>query len=365
MNKMKKITFFIFLAVSVILILFLLWYNSLPNLSITVRDSRYSFFSYEINGTLYFTRSNGVYKIEEGKKAEHIVDTNGKEVSIYISSQNETIYIVDYTSNIVINQYDLNGNINNVPLLLSSDDFKFYKADGNVLIGKKESSINTCKVIGYDVENDLQSSTIDAIEYDDNQVSFCIREGEILNYSFKSTSSDFIGVSSSQIAYMDKFYHPEIYIINFLNSTETKIELYNYIQNGYYVFGCLNDNTISAIVTDTSGFFFDKINVEGNTSTLKYHNYDSCIFIDSKSGEIKYQHKFSRFERIIYIDGDKVITYFKGKYLTYSLFDWKVIDTKSAPEIKNGGSYTFEICGNYIFVFDDNSGELLNTIDIT
>ena len=36
----------------------------------------------------------------------------------------------------------------------------------------------------------------------------------------------------------------------------------------------------------------------------------------------------------------------------------------TVDEIKEGGSYTFESCGDYIFVFDNNSGELLNTINI-
>ena len=63
-------------------------------------------------------------------------------------------------------------------------------------------------------------------------------------------------------------------------------------------------------------------------------------------------------------NSQKAITYYKGKYLTYSLEDWSLIKKQSVDEIKEGGSYTFESCGDYIFVFDNNSGELLNTINI-
>ena len=58
------------------------------------------------------------------------------------------------------------------------------------------------------------------------------------------------------------------------------------------------------------------------------------------------------------------MTYYKGHYLTYDLNNWKVIRKQDADEIKNGGSYTFETCGDYIFVFDDDSGDLLNMISI-
>ncbi len=357
MSKKKKIFFFIFLVVSIILFSFLLWYNSLPDLSLNLRDSRFSISSYEANGTLYFIRSDGVYKAEEGKSVQHIIEKNCNDASFYVSKEKQTIYVMKHR---ILNQYDFNGNTQYAPIALP-EDFQFYRANDNVLIGKNES-IDTSKVIEYDVENDLQNIMIDAVKYDNAQASFCIMEDEILNHSFKSMQSRLIGISGYHIAYVDEFYHPEINVINCKDSSEKTIKLYNYNQKGYYTFGFFNGNTISAITTNTSGFFFDKINVTGNTSTLKYHNYDSYIVFDSESGEVKYQHNFSRFERVIYVDDKKAITYSKEKYITYSLDDFKVIDTKTATEIKSGGSYTFEICGNYIFVFDDGSGELLNKI---
>ena len=84
-------------------------------------------------------------------------------------------------------------------------------------------------------------------------------------------------------------------------------------------------------------------------------NYETSHFEEKKT---------KNHERIIYANSQKAITYYKGKYLTYSLEDWSLIKKQSVDEIKEGGSYTFESCGDYIFVFDNNSGELLNTINI-
>lgn len=63
-------------------------------------------------------------------------------------------------------------------------------------------------------------------------------------------------------------------------------------------------------------------------------------------------------------DYEIAMTYYNGKYRTYDLNDWHLISKQTADEIQNDGSYTFESCGDYVFVFDDNSGNLLNTIDV-
>ena len=86
------------------------------------------------------------------------------------------------------------------------------------------------------------------------------------------------------------------------------------------------------------------------------HHYNDVLFIFSKddfSSPIEYNTR--TFERIIYADNEKAITYYNGKYITYSLEHWKKINKQNADEIKEGGSYTFDVCGEYIFVFDENT----------
>ncbi|MDE5937120.1 MAG: hypothetical protein K2G83_06925, partial [Ruminococcus sp.] len=100
----------------------------------------------------------------------------------------------------------MNGDIKNTPILLPFDDFQFYKVDSSILIGKQKIGINTYKFVGYDFENGFQSITIDAFEYDNDNISFLSRKNEMLNFLFKSAMTDFIGVNDIQIVYMNTFY---------------------------------------------------------------------------------------------------------------------------------------------------------------
>ena len=96
---------------------------------------------------------------------------------------------------------------------------------------------------------------------------------------------------------------------------------------------------------------------------LEYHYHDTYVKVNTADFKVQ-RHKTRKFERIIYADDKKVVTYYNGKYITYSTDDWKVTDEKKADEIKNGGKYTFEACGEYIFVFDDDTGECINRIKV-
>ena len=96
---------------------------------------------------------------------------------------------------------------------------------------------------------------------------------------------------------------------------------------------------------------------------LDNHDYDAYIKVNTDDFKVQ-RHKTRKFERIIYADDKKVVTYYNGKYITYSTDDWKVTDEKKADEIKNGGKYTFEACGEYVFVFDDDTGKCINRIKV-
>ncbi len=103
----------------------------------------------------------------------------------------------------------------------------------------------------------------------------------------------------------------------------------------------------------------------GNFDDMKGHKNDNLCIYDIQNHELSAVYKTHRHERIIYADDYKAVTYYKGKYLFRSLDDWSITSKLPADEIKRGGSYTFDSCGDYIFVFDTESGELLNKVNIS
>lgn len=96
---------------------------------------------------------------------------------------------------------------------------------------------------------------------------------------------------------------------------------------------------------------------------LEYHYHDTYVKVNTNDFKVQ-RHKTRKFERIIYVSDNKVVTYYSGKYVTYSADEWKVTDENNADEIKDGGKYTFEACGEYVFVFDDDTGECINRIKV-
>lgn len=129
------------------------------------------------------------------------------------------------------------------------------------------------------------------------------------------------------------------------------------------------DYTVSYCDDKTLAFAVAAINSEPGASfldpsQLKNHDCDSVYIYDVQSRERKDKHDFRTFERVIGISADHVVTYYKGKYLIYSRDDWKVVSEKDADEISKDGKYYFEVCGEYVFVFDDDTGECINRIKV-
>lgn len=129
------------------------------------------------------------------------------------------------------------------------------------------------------------------------------------------------------------------------------------------------DYTVSYCDDKTLAFAVTAINSEPgdsfpDPSELKNHGCDSVFTYDVQSGERKGKHDFRTFERVIGISADRVVTYYKGSYLTYSRDDWKVVSEQKADEIKKDSKYYFETCGGYIFVFDDDTGKCINRIKV-
>ncbi len=101
---------------------------------------------------------------------------------------------------------------------------------------------------------------------------------------------------------------------------------------------------------------------------MQFHENDVLLCYDKKWFRQEYKIYTKTFERVLYTDGEKVITYYDEDFITYQIDSihgkLEKLDSKKAEGIETGCSYTVEQCKDYIFVFDDESGEMVNKIYI-
>ncbi len=102
---------------------------------------------------------------------------------------------------------------------------------------------------------------------------------------------------------------------------------------------------------------------ESYSSDLNTHQYDVLTVYDMKTKEAK-NFKTQKGEKIIYADEDNIITHYKNSCITYSIVDFKKVKEKTMDKLKSGGSYVFTVCGEYIWLFDEGSGELVEKIPV-
>ena len=67
--------------------------------------------------------------------------------------------------------------------------------------------------------------------------------------------------------------------------------------------------------------------------------------------------------KIITINGSRYIAFEDGKLLICDNKTLEKLDEYKPDGLKEGGKYTFETCGEYVFVFDDDTGECINRVE--
>lgn len=366
-----------------ILLLFLVKpiYRRTLNISIICNNTNQR--TYYDGENYYYLQADGIYlNSDEDKKLISVFDC----IQFLVKENN--IYCLTVESNVC------QMRIFDITSLQEIDTIYFSESEGRVyLLGITDKTLIYCyydkdikkiNIVSYDIlskvkKNDLSKNFFDTSEIlyytDDDLFLASYNSGSIfskqsinkIGFNYKVSSEIFGFVGSTKLLYTDNVNLSNIYIYDFLTDelvksnisdnskiSNCKIQL-SYIDKSIDTFALIG-NSASPFIFEGGDFNF--------SNQLKYHNHDVLTIFDSGNGNIMQEKSFKTFERILYIDNEKVITYRNGKYLFYDLDNWDLIRKLSADEIKNGGFYTFEICGDYIFVFDDNSGELLNKISV-
>ena len=312
-------------------------------------------------GNYYYTLNNEIYCNEKC-----VLSSKGKKL---IYANNKAIFVY---SNEVITEYDSDFSIiSEYPI--SSDIINFAVSDNELIYVSSDMS---CHVLNLSSRNEIKpfdiislSDEIEVMSYHEfkickskNNDSIAIFLNNKLLYSnFKKYAERFVYLDNERMIYTSKTNTSTInlYLYVFANNSITKQAS---LPTDFGIITFLNSN-------DDPIFIGSEYPTDPNLSLkdsnkLVNHKSDCIVCIEKNSLKSKIEHFTKKYEKAIYVDSEKAITYYKGKYLTYSLNDWKVTDKQSASEIKEGGSYNFVACGDHIFVFDNDSDELLDKIPI-
>ncbi len=257
------------------------------------------------------------------------------------------------SSSIRLYQISDDDNINLVPINYSliyeteSPGFKLYKY---------ECDYGGCLYFDYGSDN-----------YYDSYFAYDLNYNNLIKS--KTLSYDLLHVEKDEAIYADirssvKDYTEYSFENNTINEYELDIE--NSFDGFFPNMAFYSDeNTIISVAQSvTHNRIIGRHPPVSYSDEMQFHLNDMLYIFDTDNFSNPVRFKTKTFERIIYADKEIAITYYNGKYITYSLENWKKIGRQKADEIEKGGSYSFESCGDYIFVFDDNTGEMINKIVI-
>jgi hypothetical protein len=334
--------------------------------NINVINSDFSENKIEVNGSLYCINRNGIHSINEDIENECLLPFNTENSKAFFSSDKSSIYICENDNNRTkITQYDFQGKLISGPAVLELPTENIYAVENEVVYGIISEEDNI-KIVTFDMQGIKKDIDLNKYEYTDDVFMFLGDQDRTYYSLITDSSSKYIGRNKNLVIYLKHNYSPELKIIDLDSNNIVNVELGEKF-SAYHSFSTIKGNSVCTVMTKTHSTIElgSGHSNNGDISSLKRHEYDIYALIDIDNGTISKQHKTRKCEKIIYADTEKIITYYQGKYITYSTENWKKIDSQKAPEIKKNGSYTFETCGNYVFVFDNNTSEVINKISIT
>lgn len=321
----------------------------------------------QIGNDYYYTGKDGVYRYGE---SEPFIKT---EESLLLTSCNECLYVCN-SENGSIKIYTPKGEMTDeINLDTAITSFTVYNDSVIYVDEEKELYVQNEAV---DFENDVVFLSETEVIYSEMNNFYCFKYEYVDGVSIYSKESN-----KPILKYCDEYSG----FIPFINDDKVIISDSAYRSRvSFYRYSLSNMSCQGSVMLPLANYIPFYVHSESNkiiyagtiepnnphvslieAKQLKYHIEDSVLIIDTDSLEIEKRHDTKKYERILYADTEKAITYYKGNYCTYSMSDWELLEKQSAREIKNGGSYSFEVCGDLLFVFDEESSELVNTIDIT
>lgn len=379
---MRKILRWVLIIICLNLLLLLIKpvYRRTLDISITCNNTNQK--TYYDGKNYYYLQPDGIYL--KSYKNEKLISVSN---CIQFVAKKNNIYCLTVNTDLdkyILKIFDTNSLHEIDKIYFSKPEYpRLLGINGQSLIYFYYNNKNNIKCSSYDIlnkkKNDLSEEFVNTSEISyfnnnnlfvaiDNSKSVFSQQGiNKIHFNYKFCTEMFGFVNSNKLLYTDNTNINNIYIYDILADelTKSKIPYNSKIKNCEIQLSYVDKSVDNFILVGNSASPFFMEGGDFNSSNqLKYHNHDTLTIFNSENLNIIKEKSFKTFERILYVDNEKAITYYNGKYLFYDSDNWDLICKLSADEIKNGGSYTFETCGDYIFVFDDNTGELINRISI-
>ena len=379
MRHKYKLKIFIF-AIVLCIVLLLLKPIYRRTLDIKIHPTDSNEYVYCFDDTYYYLQPDGIYEFDDSNQnkiielincKQFIVDSKYIYCLIMDSSEKYNITVYNKNNSNEIKNFKLTDK--NINLLGISDNKLIYCHWNNDSSKKDMVFFDISNGEKTDIENDIENYGDVSIYKNDSiktasiysEALFSMQDGNKFNCN-DGWSSTVIGLINNTIIYTYNINLSEIILLDTKNNIENSIHIAHdsKVRGAESLLFNINEEQNKFVLAGNKASpFFLEAYID-SSDELKYHKYDVVAVFDSTHCSLINEKTFRTFERVIGVNDDKVMTYYKGHYLTYDLNNWEVIQKQDADEIKNGGSYTFETCGDYIFVFDDDSGDLLNMISI-
>ncbi len=386
---MKKLMCSLIL-ISVIISISVLSFFS-PNLSLHITNlyNGESIVS-EIDGQYFCLQDNALYKLNDNGIEKIYTFSNEHYDKAYIKTYHNCIWAMFHHSEDELFVFASSGELLNHFIVPYSDYKQKYSSDFMVdsdtiyFLGFNNITVTSIKgnnldPVSVDFKSTYDNNDINISKYSNHLVD-CYKitntfSPAYTSYSIHNSSTDeWINSNSSIEMLFDdsnnaiSYFYMQKQLINFVyqpiskeakQQTTSEITYHNNCPDNPFFY---RSNSKMMILTSN---VISEYPPYGNFDDMKGHKNDNLCIYDIQNHELSAVYKTHRHERIIYADDYKAVTYYKGKYLFRSLDDWSITSKLPADEIKRGGSYTFDSCGDYIFVFDTESGELLNKVNIS
>ncbi len=333
---------------------------------------------YYSQGKYIYMTYNGVYSMSDGS-SEKLFEAD-ECYSLFV--QDEEIYLTYYENGNVnpkIVILDLNGNVLKTAQLKLEQHFTDYKNPVAIkaVIDNVIFVFDDRNGVSYALDAD-ENFELKTIEFKDNySIGNGYEIGTYNNHLFLYCNTGEGLKITTAIDKENNCYYPFSYskeqsfsndIIFELNSSRlSRLNAYDINNKIAKEYDDFFDDTKAQCTRITDIIPYDDMLILLSNSNVYAHSSDDfnehdvlCV-VDTKNFSVEKEFKTKRFEHIIYADKEIAITYRNGRYTTYSLDNWKKIESRPAEKIEKGSSYAFEACGDYIFVF---SGELVDIIEI-